>query len=148
MRYTSEIEIMLPREEVIRKFSDPENQKYWQKGLLLREQLTGSPGEEGAQSRLKFKMGNRELEMIETVLTNNLPYEFHASYEAKGVDNRQENFFEETADNTTRWISHSEFHFSGFMKIIGKLMPGEFKKQSRQFMEDFKAFAEDGKKVT
>lgn len=92
MRYTSEIEIMLPREEVIRKFSDPENQKYWQKGLLLREQLTGSPGEEGAQSRLKFKMGNRELEMIETVLTNNLPYEFHASYEAKGVDNRQENF--------------------------------------------------------
>lgn len=34
------------------------------------------------------------------------------------------------------------------MKIIGKLMPGEFKKQSRQFMEDFKAFAEDGKKVT
>jgi hypothetical protein len=36
---------------------------------------------------------------------------------------------------------------SGFMKVIGFLMPGSFRKQSRQHLEDFKAFAERGKSV-
>lgn len=30
------------------------------------------------------------------------------------------------------------------MKVMGFLMPGMFKKQSQQFAEDFKAFAERG----
>jgi hypothetical protein len=33
------------------------------------------------------------------------------------------------------------------MKLVGLLMPGAFRKQSQQHMQDFKAFAEQGKDV-
>jgi hypothetical protein len=35
-----------------------------------------------------------------------------------------------------------EFQFKGFMKIIGFLFPGAFKKQSLKYLVDFKQFAE------
>lgn len=147
MKYTTQIEINLPREEVLQKFENLDNLKHWQKGLISYEPISGIPGEEGAKCRLKYKMGKREIEMIETITRKNLPQELFATYEAKGVYNLQENFFEKTDTNTTSWVSHCEFRFSGFMKIIGTLMPGAFKKQSVQYMEDFKKFAETGKSL-
>ena len=33
------------------------------------------------------------------------------------------------------------------MRLVGLLMPGAFRKQSRQHMQDFKAFAEQGTDV-
>ena len=33
------------------------------------------------------------------------------------------------------------------MRLVGLLMPGTFRKQSLQHMQDFKAFAEHGKDV-
>lgn len=147
MKYTAEITIELPREEVLQKFDDPANLKHWQRGLISFEPVSGTPGEEGAKSRLVYKMGKREIEMTETITKKNLPEEFHGTYEAKGVYSVQENFFEETPQNTTRWIAHVEFRFSGFMKLMGWFMPGAFKKQTYQYIQDFKAYAETGKKV-
>ena len=40
-------------------------------------------------------------------------------------------------------INDQEFRFKGFMKIIGLLMPGAFKKQSKKYLEDFKYFVEN-----
>ncbi|MEM9233941.1 MAG: SRPBCC family protein, partial [Pseudomonadota bacterium] len=66
----------------------------------------------------------------------------------KGVLNYSNNHFEETSPGVTQWISDNEFRFSGLMmKIMGFVMPGAFKKQTRQMMSDFKAFAEEGKRV-
>ncbi len=46
------------------------------------------------------------------------------------------------------WVSESEYRFSGLlMRLAGLLMPGSFRKQSLQIMQDFKAFAEQGKDV-
>lgn len=57
----------------------------------------------------------------------------------------KKNSFEVINDHTTKWISESEFQFSGFMmKLMGFLMPGAFKKQSIKYLGDFKAFAEKG----
>ena len=36
----------------------------------------------------------------------------------------------------------SEFIFSGFMKIMGIVMPGAFKKESYKYLKLFKEFAE------
>ena len=42
----------------------------------------------------------------------------------------------------------SEYQFSSlFMRLMGRLMPRAFHKQSQQHMDDFKAFAERGKDV-
>lgn len=148
MKYTTEILIDLPRDEFIKKLEDPENMKHWQKGLVSYEQLSKNPGQEGAQMSLKYKMGNREMDLVETIIKKNLPEEMHATYDAKGVHNLQKNYYRDE-DGKTRWITESDFQFSGFgMKLMGFLMPGAFKKQTLIYMQDFKKFAEQGISAT
>ncbi|RMH63125.1 MAG: SRPBCC family protein [Calditrichaeota bacterium] len=142
MRYTVEIDIDLPRAKVIELFDNPDNMKYWQKGFISLEHISGEPGREGARSRLKYKMGNREIEMIETITKRNLPDEFSGTYETQGVWNLNKNYFLEPSPGSTRWRADIEFKFNGFMKVIAFLIPGSFKKQSLTYMKDFKTFAE------
>ena len=144
MKYTTEILIDLPREQVIEKLDNPDNMKHWMRGLVSHEMISGIPGQEGAQMNMRFKMGKRDLEMVETILKRNMPEEFHSTYDTKGVHNIQRNYFKEEGEQT-RWISECEFQFQAFgMKVMAFLMPGAFKKQSRKYAEDFKNFAEKG----
>ena len=148
MKYTSEITINLPRNEFVKKLDNPENMKHWQHGLTGYTHISGTPGEEGAKMELQYKMGKRDLVLIETIIKRNLPYELHTTYDAKGVHNIQKNYFNDVDETTTKWISEAEFQFSGFMmKVMGFLMPGVFKKQSMKYLQDFKAFAENGTSV-
>jgi len=142
MKYTSEIEINKPVDRVIELFDNPSNMDKWMKGLQSFEPISGKPGQVGAKSRLNFKMGKREIEMIETITVRNLPDEFSGTYEAKGVFNVVKNKFISLPDNRTKYVSEQEFQFKGFMKIIGILMPSAFKKQSMQYLIDFKNFVE------
>lgn len=142
MKYTLDIEIDLPRAKVVELFDNPDNLKKWQPDLVSFEHLSGDPGQVGAKSKLLHKMGKREVEMIETVTSRNLPDEFSGTYEAKGVWNLVENRFVEVDENKTKWILDTEFKCSGFMRIMALLMPGMFKKQSFKFMQQFKEFAE------
>ena len=142
MKYTSEIEINSPIDKVIELFDKPDNMDKWMKGLQSFEPISGKPGQVGAKSRLKFKMGKREIEMIETITVRNLPDEFSGTYDAKGVFNIVKNRFISLPNNRTKYISEQEFQFSGIMKIIGFLMPSAFKKQSMKYLCDFKNFVE------
>jgi uncharacterized membrane protein len=142
MKYTSEIEINSPIDKVIQLFDNTDNMDKWMKGLQSFEHISGKPGEVGSKSRLKFKMGKREIEMIETITVRNLPDEFSGTYEAKGVFNIVKNKFAALPGNRTKYVSEQEFQFSGFMKIIALLMPGAFKKQSMKYLIDFKDFVE------
>ena len=123
-------------------FDDADNMDQWMDGLQSFEPISSNPGQDGAKSKLRFKMGKREIEMIETILVRNLPHEFSCTYEAKGVFNIVKNRFEKISDIKTRYITENQFQFKGFMKIIGLLMPGAFKKQSYKYLEAFKKFAE------
>jgi hypothetical protein len=54
----------------------------------------------------------------------------------------------EAGPNTTLWESENEYRFSSLMmRLVGLLMPGAFRKQSLQHMQDFKVFAEQGQDV-
>lgn len=148
MKYSTEITIALPRDEFIKKLDNPEHMKHWQRGLSSYTQLSGKPGQEGSRMELHYTIGKREMVLIETILKRNLPYEFHATYDAKGVHNIQKNYFKVLDGQGTLWIAESQFEFSSlFMKLMAFFMPGAFKKQSRQYAEDFKAFAEKGTSV-
>ena len=142
MKYTTEVEINKPIDRVVELFDNPGNLKEWMDGLQSFQHLSGTPGQPGAKSLLKFKMGKREIDMIETINVRNLPHEFSGTYEAKGVYNVVTNRFVPLAENRTKYITEQEFQFSGFMKIIGWLMPGAFKKQSMKYANDFKNFVE------
>ena len=143
MKYTCRIEINKPLETVVSLFDNPDYLGKWMNGLQSFEPLSGTPGQPGAKSKLKFKMGNREIEMIETITVRNLPAEFSGTYETKGVVNIVKNYFESLPGNKTSYISEQEFQFTEFMKLIGMLMPGAFKKQSMKHLADFKNFAEN-----
>ncbi len=143
MKYQLDIEIDKPMAEVLELFDSFENMKHWQPDLVSYEHLSGEPGQVGAKTRLLYKMGKRECELIETVTEKDLPRSFAGTYEAKGMVNSMQNRFEETSADSTRWISDVEFEFTSIpMKIMGFFMKKNFPKQSYQYMEQFKAFAE------
>jgi len=85
MKYTTEIEINKPIDRVIELFDNPENMKYWYPGFVSFESLVGEIGKEGAKSKIKYKIGEREIEMIQTITKRNLPGEFCGTYETKGL---------------------------------------------------------------
>ena len=61
MKYTVEIIINLSRARVIELFDSVENMYKWQPGLISFEHKSGKAG---AKSRLQYKTGSREIEMI------------------------------------------------------------------------------------
>jgi mRNA-degrading endonuclease HigB of HigAB toxin-antitoxin module len=150
MKYTTEVIINKPLGEVIKKLDDPENMKHWQKGLIDYTLLNpDDPRKAGAQMELRYQMGKRDVTMTETITKYDLPSEFHATYDAKGVHNIQNNYFHEIDANTTRWVSESEFKFKGVaMKLMGIVMPKVFKKQSQKYLDDFKNFVENDVSVS
>ena len=143
MKFTVKIKINLARNKVIELFDSTENLKKWQPVLLSFEHQSGTPGEVGAKSRLQYKMGKREIEMVETITVKNLPDEFSGIYEAKGVWNEVKNYFYKVDKNTNKWVSENEFRCSGFIKIIAFFMPGSFKKETMKYLEYFKEFSEN-----
>jgi len=142
MKYSNEVIINLPLNRVMELFDSEENLFKWQPELISFEHLSGEKGAVGAKSKLRYKMGKREVEMTETITVKNLPKEFTGTYEAKGVWNEVKNYFEALDAHSTRWYSDCHFEFSGFMKLIAFFMPGTFKKQSQKYLDQFKAFAE------
>lgn len=142
MKYTNQVTINKPLNEVVDKFDNLDNMFKWMPGLVSFEPISGTPGEVGAKARMKFKMGNREIEMIETITVKNLPHEYSGTYDANGVYNIVKNYFSAVDAKTTLYKSENEFQFKGFMKLIALLMPGAFKKQSQVYLDKFKEFAE------
>ena len=142
MRYQTELTINLPRARVIELFDSFDNLKKWQPGLVSHEHISGEAGQPGAKTKLVYDMGRRRMEMLETIITRDLPDEFSGTYDAKGVHNIVRNYFHDRGE-TTLWVLDSDFRFHGVMRLMSLFMPGRmFKKQTRQTMEAFKDFAE------
>ena len=155
MKYTTTIEIALPRQKVVQLISDPAQMPRWLRGLVLHEPVNGEHGQLGTTSRVVFQIGKRKMEATETI-TRVDPEDLHAiqrsvvvCYEreiaSEGMWQAQRDRIIEAGPNTTVWESESEFRFDGLlMRLVALLMPGSFRKQSRLHMQDFKAFAEHG----
>ena len=142
MKYSNEVTIFAPREKVVELFQDSEKIAMWQPGFISMELIEGEGGTVGTKHRMKYKMGKRDIEMVETILVNELPDAFTATYEAKNVHNVVENYFYDNQDGTTRYRTQNEFKMSGMMKLFGWIMPGAFKKQSQKYLDLFKQFVE------
>lgn len=53
--------------------------KHSQKGLTDYKIISGKPGQEESKMELRYKMGKRDTLLVETIIKNNFPYEFHAT---------------------------------------------------------------------
>jgi hypothetical protein len=158
VKYTVSIELALPRERAAQLLADPEQLPKWLRGLVLHEPLRGAHGQAGTQSRIVMQMGNQTFECTETVtrrepvdlraIPSGVVVRFDREIVAKGMWSAVRDRLSEAGPQTTRWESESEYRFSGLlMRLVGFVMPGAFRKQSQQHMQDFKAFAEQGKDV-
>ncbi|SEH00816.1 Carbon monoxide dehydrogenase subunit G [Nonomuraea solani] len=158
MRYTVSIEIALPREKTVQLLADPAHLPKWLRGLVLHEPLNGEHGQLGTKSRVVMQMGRQKIECTETI-TRREPADlrevpktsvvhFDREIVGKGMWSAVRDRLTEAGPETTLWEVENEYRFSGFlMKLVGLLMPGAFRKQSQQHLQDFKAFAEQGKDV-
>lgn len=158
MKYTVSIEISLPREKVAQLLADPAHLPKWLRGLVLHEPLNGEHGQVGTKSRVVMQMGQQTFEGTETITRrepvdlHGIPRESVVYFEREivgmGMWNAARERLTEAGPETTLWESENEYRFNGLMmRLVGLLMPGAFRKQSLQHMQDFKAFAEHGKPV-
>lgn len=144
MKYTIETEINKPLDSVISSCNDVDTYHKWMPGIVSHTILKGQARTVGTQSVFIFQMGNKTFEMEETVLQNN-GTEIISQFVSNGVVNTQRTLFSALGEGKTLYQVHESFQMKGLMKIIGFLMPGSFKKQTRKFVDAFKEFVESRK---
>ena len=146
--YTVAIDIDVPRARVIELFDNPDNLFCWQDGLQSFDHVSGEPGQPGASSTLVYMKGKHRIVLTEEVTKNNLPDEFNGSYSWAGGKNTLVNRFIELGPGKTRWESTCTYTLKGLIpRLMGTLVPGVFRSQNQRFLENFKAFCEDGADV-
>jgi hypothetical protein len=158
MKYTVSIEIARPRELVVQLLADPQHLPSWLRGLVVHEPLSGEHGQVGTTSRVVMRMGQQQFEGTETI-TRREPVDLHdipkdsvvyfeREITGEGIWNAARERLTEAGPQTTLWVSENEYRFDSLMmRLAGLVMPGAFRKQSLQHMQDFKAFAEHGTDV-
>ena len=143
MRYTCSVEIEASIDRVVALWEDESSFKEWQDGFESIEHLSGIPHTKGAVSKIVFQ-DKKRIELIETIVSVNLPREKTAIYEHIHMTNTQVSRFKSLGVNRTLYISEVEYtKFNGFfIKLIAKLFPSKFKAQSQKWMNQFKEFVE------
>lgn len=138
------VEINKPKALVAKLFADPQYLKEYQDGFQSKTLFTGEIGQNGAESKMFFKHGKREMELKETITLNKLPDTFEALYEHKHMDNTMKCKF--TALDKNRTLYEYEFEYIRVSWLMPKLMfllfPSMFKKQGDKWMQQFKVFVE------
>jgi uncharacterized membrane protein len=142
MQYTSRLEINAPFDKVVKLWQDETQYHKWQTGFVSKELISGSKGGVGAKSKIIFE-DKMKIELIETILENNLPHSFKGLYEHEKMDNTNTTKFEDLGDKTVMISEIDYLEFKGIMmKIIGLLFKSKFREQSEKWMEQFKLLAE------
>ena len=144
MIITCETYIDAPVEKAIKLFADRRNLKKWQDGFQSLSPISGERGCVGAKSKIIFENKGHIIELIETILVNDLPSEFKALYEHSHGSNTTTSSFAQVPAGKTRFTMAIEtVAIKGLLpKIMMLIMPGMVKKPTQKWLENFKALAE------
>lgn len=116
MKYTCTIDIDLAIDKVVELWTDENHFNKWQDGFKSIELLDEEQDKVGAKSKIYFQQGKRKMELVETIITNNLPKEKKALYDHRDMENTQSTRFEIITVNKTRYISEVDYtQFNGFI---------------------------------
>lgn len=144
MELRNEIIIDAPMEFVASYIRRSDHFDKWQDDFQSATLLEGNKNEVGAKTRMLYKFGKSDMELIETVRSNNLPNSFEALYEHKHMDNTMYSSFEDQGNGKTLYATQVNYiELKGLMiKIMAKLFSGKFKKGPEKWMQQFKTFVE------
>lgn|ERR1700704_3361332 len=134
-----EITINAPLGNVVKLFDQPENMKYWAPVPISVERISGTPGQPGAKSKLKFK----RFDLIETITAKDLPRELSGTYEMEAMANSIKHSFASLKENQTIYTVEVDYEFKKAMpKIINAIAPWMFTRPAYKYMKMFKDFVE------
>ena len=140
MKFNCTVDINRKIQDVNEAFQDPEVMKVCQKGLIEIIHLSGEKGKKGATAKIVYE----KLELIETIIENDLPNLFFAKYDHKHTSNTMKVSFKEISPTRTEYYTEIEYlEFKGFIiKVMAKIAPSFFKKQVMKWMKRFKLHLE------
>lgn len=143
MKFTLVLPIAKSRVEVWKAFDNPDNMKIWQPALIKFENISGTPGQPGAVTKLTYSESKREFFLTEKVTYRAEPDRFDGVYENDFADNSINNTFIATSDNETLWKMDVELKFKTLlMKIVGAFMKKNFVTRTEKDMVRFKELVE------
>ncbi len=137
IKYTVQVDIKKDLKTVTKLFTNYKLMSKWQPALKRIYHLSGTSSSKGSVTELTYEFNNQIIVMQETILQNQLPYLFIATYEVENTWNQCINHFIEE-DHHTRWIMTSEFRFK-----TNQDMPKQaFIDKTTRIMKAFKKFVE------
>ena len=144
MKFKCSVIVHKPLEEVLAFFQNPDNLPLWQDGFVSCTPISGEPGQPGSKALFVYQQGNTRIELEETIEVNNLPGEFTADYVHKHMSNKMTNHFESLPGGQTLYEAYVDYYkLNGWMiKLMVKLFPGMFQKQTQKWLDQFKRAAE------
>ncbi|MGB0368377.1 MAG: SRPBCC family protein [Flavobacteriales bacterium] len=143
MKFTAEVEIEKPIEELIVLIQDPENTLKWLEGLRSVKHVSGDERQAGAVSKVVFDSPAGRLHIKETVISNKLPDEYIMCYEGPGYTSYSNYCFESLSEGLTRFTMIQQVELKGALKLAAGLVKGKMKQQLSNSAESFKRFAEN-----
>ncbi len=142
MKYTLSNTINGSLAEVVQKFTEPNGAIHWMEGLQKIERFSETPYEVGAKSNFHFIHRDKEMQISETILEQNLPGQIKFGFQSSMGYNEVEMLFEQLPDSRVKQTNNTYFELTGLIKVFGFLMKGMFKKQSLKYMTAFKEYVE------
>ena len=142
MKAKFEVIVDADRRTVWEAFDNPDNMPKWQPTLKSFTHKSGTPGEVGAVTELVYDENGRELVISEIVSERRQPDFMAGIYTTKGSKSVIVNYFETVNDNQTRWVSHANHNFSGFMKLMSPFFRKSICKRTENDLQRFKLLVE------
>lgn len=143
MKYSSSQTIQSNIEYVTKLLQDTSQYHLWQDGFISINPLeTNTSG--NSRNRLFYQMKNNEMELTETILEDEMPMSKTCLYEHKHMVNTLKTSFRSESINETIMTYEVDcLKFNHFIpRLMAKLFPGMFNKQSDKWMHQLKALAE------
>ena len=100
-------------------FKNPENLKQWQDGFISKTLISGEEMQTGAVSEMMYKMGKRDMAIIETITNSNFPDSFEGRYEHTNTSNTMKSTFEDIDGHSCQYTA--EIHYTRFTGFMVKL---------------------------
>lgn len=142
IRFTQQITIRRPVEDVFRAYTDPGQLAAWQPGLEDVETHATVKGYDEPVTRLKYKLGRRVMIVIQSIHSVHAPTHYCVEYTLKGMHHTVTHVFEARGPSETAWTAVSEIRFSGLMRLFGRRMRAGLEEQGNILMKNFKGYLE------